>query len=541
MFPLRFVLFAILQLIFVSAFDANSKQNVAVYWGQASAGSQESLGTYCQSDNVDIVLLSFLYSFPDNLAVNFASACTDTFEDGLLHCSSIAADIKTCQDKGKKVLLSMGGAIGSYGFTDDKQAEDFATTLWNTFGEGSADGVERPFDSAVVDGFDFDIENNNPKGYAALATKLRTLFSKGTKDYYISAAPQCFYPDASVGDALANADIDFAFIQFYNNYCNVDKQFNWDTWTDFAQNTSPNKDIKLYLGLPGSATGAGSGYISDLGLVESTVKKISESPNFGGIMLWDASQGFTNTVDGKPYVEQMKDILNKDAVSNSAAPSSASQATSSASTSSSSASSTTTTSTSTSVSSSTAAPTTTTASSSSSSSSFSSTLTLTSAITTTLSKSTLSVSTTTSNTKTSETKPETKTLQPTTPTTTSISTPAPTSSSVSTTKATTTLQPTTTQQPTTTRPSQTTQPSGSWAENRAKELNQQFSEGKMNGKDTCFDGEISCDSVGKIAICNYGEWVHTECAAGTTCFAYSDDSVVSISCNFSYLKADWTL
>ncbi|KAG0678280.1 Endochitinase 1 [Kluyveromyces marxianus] len=477
--------------------------NVAVYWGQASAGSQESLGTYCQSDNVDIVLLSFLYSFPDNLAVNFASACTDTFEDGLLHCSSIAADIKTCQDKGKKVLLSMGGAIGSYGFTDDKQAEDFATTLWNTFGEGSADGVERPFDSAVVDGFDFDIENNNPKGYAALATKLRTLFSKGTKDYYISAAPQCFYPDASVGDALANADIDFAFIQFYNNYCNVDKQFNWDTWTDFAQNTSPNKDIKLYLGLPGSATGAGSGYISDLGLVESTVKKISESPNFGGIMLWDASQEFTNIVDGKPYVEQMKDILNKDAVSNSAAPSSASQATSSASTSSSSASSTTTTSTSTSVSSSTAAPTTTaSSSSSSSSSSFSSTLTLTSAITTTLSKSTLSVSTTTSNTKTSETKPETKTLQPTTPSTTSISTPAPTSSS---------------------------------------ELNQQFSEGKMNGKDTCFDGEISCDSVGKIAICNYGEWVHTECAAGTTCFAYSDDSVVSISCNFSYLKADWTL
>lgn len=89
-------------------------------------------------------------------------------------------DIETCQSLGKKVLLSLGGASGSYLFSDDSQAETFAQTLWDTFGEGTG-ASERPFDSAVVDGFDFDIENNNEVGYSALATKLRTLFAEGTK------------------------------------------------------------------------------------------------------------------------------------------------------------------------------------------------------------------------------------------------------------------------------------------------------------------------------------------------------------------------
>lgn len=110
---------------------------------------------------------------------------------------------------------------------------------------GSAD--QRPFDDAIIDGFDLDIENNNPTGYAALVTKLREYF--GNDEYYISAAPQCVYPDASVGDALANSYIDFAFVQFYNNPCGVDKGsgFNWDTWKDYATNTSPNKTLKSIL------------------------------------------------------------------------------------------------------------------------------------------------------------------------------------------------------------------------------------------------------------------------------------------------------
>lgn len=291
----------------VAGFDALSKSNVAVYWGQNSYGGQQRLSQYCESDAVDIVLLSFLYSFPSNLQVDFSNACGDSYPDGLKHCSTIGQDIKTCQSLGKKVLLSLGGALGAYGFTSDSQATTFATTLWNKFGGGSDD--ERPFDDAVVDGFDLDLENNSQTGTVALGNALRSEFAKDTtKTYYLSAAPQCPYPDASVGEYLSGVDVDFAFIQFYNNYCALGSNFNWDTWQTFASGTSPNKNIKLFLGLPGAQSSAGSGYVTP-DTVKQYVDEIKSTENFGGIMLWDASSGFGNVVDGMPFVEQMKSIL----------------------------------------------------------------------------------------------------------------------------------------------------------------------------------------------------------------------------------------
>ncbi|AOA63547.1 Endochitinase [Komagataella phaffii CBS 7435] len=299
---------SLLQLIF--AFDNSAKNNVALYWGQNSAGSQERLSYYCQSDSVDIVLLSFLYIFPANpLGLDFSNACGDQFPSGLLKCDTIAEDIQTCQSLGKKVLLSLGGATGTYGFSSDSEAEDFAEVLWDTFLGGSTD--ERPFGDSILDGIDYDAENNNPTGYTALSAKLREFYaSDPSRTYYIAAAPQCPYPDASVGDVLANADVDFVFIQFYNNYCALaSTSFNWATWLDYAQNTSPNPNVKLYVGLPGGPTGASSGYVGT-DVVKQRIDEIGASSSLGGIMLWDASQGFSNQVDGGNYVDAMKSILN---------------------------------------------------------------------------------------------------------------------------------------------------------------------------------------------------------------------------------------
>ena len=114
----------------------SASNQVALYWGQNGAGGQERLAQYCQETDVDIVLLSFLNLFPDPLNVNFANQCGNTFESGLLHCSQIGADIKTCQSLGKTVLLSLGGGVGDYGFSDAASATKFADTLWNKFGAG---------------------------------------------------------------------------------------------------------------------------------------------------------------------------------------------------------------------------------------------------------------------------------------------------------------------------------------------------------------------------------------------------------------------
>ncbi|CAI7411005.1 CFC_collapsed_G0037540.mRNA.1.CDS.1 [Saccharomyces cerevisiae] len=544
------LLFTQFLLLPTDAFDSSANTNIAVYWGQNSAGTQESLATYCESSDADIFLLSFLNQFP-TLGLNFANACSDTFSDGLLHCTQIAEDIETCQSLGKKVLLSLGGASGSYLFSDDSQAETFAQTLWDTFGEGTG-ASERPFDSAVVDGFDFDIENNNEVGYSALATKLRTLFAEGTKQYYLSAAPQCPYPDASVGDLLENADIDFAFIQFYNNYCSVSGQFNWDTWLTYAQTVSPNKNIKLFLGLPGSASAAGSGYISDTSLLESTIADIASSSSFGGIALWDASQAFSNELNGEPYVEILKNLLTS--ASQTATTTVASSKTSAASTSSASTSQKKTTQSTTSTQSKSKVTLSPTASSAIKTSITQTTKTLTSStktkssLGTTTTESTLnSVAITSMKTTLSSQITSAALVTPQTTTTSIVSSaslqtaitstlsPATKSSSV------VSLQTATTSKlsPTTTSTSSGSTSSDSTARTLAKELNAQYAAGKLNGKSTCTEGEIACSADGKFAVCDHSAWVYMECASGTTCYAYDSGDSVYTQCNFSYLESNY--
>jgi chitinase len=59
--------------------------------------------------------------------------------------------------------------------------------------------------------------------------------------------------------------------QFYNNYCGVQSfvpgsgtqnQFNYATWDNWAKAVSKNKNVKVLLGVPGSSTAGGSGYMS---------------------------------------------------------------------------------------------------------------------------------------------------------------------------------------------------------------------------------------------------------------------------------------
>ncbi|KAI9502226.1 Chitinase 2 [Coemansia spiralis] len=282
----------------VNAFDVSSSSNFVVYWGQSSAGSQKSLGEYCQGSTVDAVVLAFLYQFP-NTKLDLSATCRTTFPNSdLLHCPDVAADIKSCQSQGKAVLLSMGGAAGSYGFSSDSDAQQYADTVWNMFLGGNA--TQRPFDDAILDGIDLDIEGGSTTGYAAFVSQLRSHFtSSGSKKYYITGAPQCPFPDAMLGSTLNSAWFDMVFVQFYNNYCGLGaypKSFNYDTWDTWAKSQSANKDVKIYIGAPGSPSAAGSGYV-DASTLASIVNDIrgKYASTLGGVMTWDASQAIDNS------------------------------------------------------------------------------------------------------------------------------------------------------------------------------------------------------------------------------------------------------
>jgi hypothetical protein len=161
----------------------------------------------------------------------------------------------------------------------------------------------RPFGDAVVDGFDFDFETN-VQNTVPFATQLRKLMAADTsKKYYLTAAPQCPYPDAAV-DSMLNGGImfDAVFVQFYNNYCGVQSfvrgsliqnNFNFATWDNWAKTGSANPGVKVYLGVPAGRTGAGSGY-QDPDMLAAVLQYSRNFTSFGGVMMWDASQAFAN-------------------------------------------------------------------------------------------------------------------------------------------------------------------------------------------------------------------------------------------------------
>jgi chitinase len=179
--------------------------------------------------------------------------------------------INACQAAGKKVLLSIGGALPGNGYLKSStSASFFADFLWGAFGPYDQTWVDqggvRPFGKAGVDGFDFDIEssfavaptdngNQNAEnwGYDLMINELRTKYAAHTGTFYISGAPQCVLPDAHLSAAIAASWFDFIFVQLYNTpECSARAAVNSASshpLTDWVPSLSQNKNVKIYMGL----------------------------------------------------------------------------------------------------------------------------------------------------------------------------------------------------------------------------------------------------------------------------------------------------
>jgi chitinase len=282
---------------------------IVVYWGQNGYGGahpddvaswEPRLADVCAVPHYDVVVLSFMTSFisarngglPET---NFSFHCEtpiDAMHPFLLRCEEIEADIATCHAAGKKVLLSMGGATGAYGFTSDAEAEAFADTVWSMFLGGQND--IRPFGAEALDGIDLDIEGGAPTGYAAFARRLRELMDTAGGDWLITAAPQCPFPDAHLGpapgSALADAAdaFDYLFVQFYNNFCSAPSGApfaeTFAQWADLAA-SGP----RIVVGLPATPEAAPAGGYLDPASLPDLIDSVAGDPAFAGLMLWDVS------------------------------------------------------------------------------------------------------------------------------------------------------------------------------------------------------------------------------------------------------------
>lgn len=297
---------------------------------------QQNLSTYCAGEfhslvaitrstdqtnhnsdsNIDIIPMAFVFQITTGPGgepvIDFSTQskdCQPFNGTGLINCPQIGNDIATCQQQyNKTILLSIGGATYTEGgFTTEDTAKQGAQKVWETFGPRETNSTAlRPFGDVSVDGFDFDFESVNTN-MVPFGQTLRALMDDRTSrtgdKYYLTAAPQCPYPDAA-GHEMFDGKVAFdaLFIQFYNNYCGVQSfqpnatnqtNFNYNTWDDWAKTESLNKGVKLFLGVPAGPTAAGTGYVP----VESLapiVEFCKGFDSFGGVMMWDASQAYAN-------------------------------------------------------------------------------------------------------------------------------------------------------------------------------------------------------------------------------------------------------
>ena len=92
-----------------------------------------------------ITLFIFLEDMPN---VNFANHCWTPISEEYPHlyqCDKIEQGIKECQERGKQVVLSLGGATEDYGFENEDQANRLAQTVWDLFLGGNKKNDMRPF------------------------------------------------------------------------------------------------------------------------------------------------------------------------------------------------------------------------------------------------------------------------------------------------------------------------------------------------------------------------------------------------------------
>lgn len=304
------------------------RQVLVGYWGQNSIGSkvtrskwEKDLRYFCNNHKFDIYLVAFIHRlFRNNRnrdglpGMNFAHHCSyapDLQNPNVFECATIGGGIRDCQRLGKKILISLGGDTCDGSLGTSQNAKKLAYYIWNLFLGGKEMQDKRPFLWTVMDGVDLDIETGSHKYYPDFVREMRRLMKTDpNKQYLITAAPQCPFPDRWMGPQIQGSalqdcghEFDYLFLQFYNNYCYPGSQYFVsvvDTWLNWAQSI-PNGPL-IVLGLPAGPEAAGkSHYYFPPDKLAVVYKKIRDKPGVGGIMFWDCSWVQNNIVNGKDY------------------------------------------------------------------------------------------------------------------------------------------------------------------------------------------------------------------------------------------------
>jgi chitinase len=228
-------------------------------------------------------------------------------------------DIATLQARGQKVILSVGGEDGTISVDSAASAAEFASSVYSLIQQYGFNGV------------DIDLENGVDPSY--MASALEQLESDVGSSLIITLAPQTVDTQSTGDDYFALA-LDIQPIltmintQYYNsgtmNGCDgnvyAEGTENFITalaCTELEGGLSP---AQVGIGLPASASAAGSGYVSPT-VVDDALDCLASGANCGsfvppqtwpgirGVMTWsinwDASNGYNFADTVSPYLSTL--------------------------------------------------------------------------------------------------------------------------------------------------------------------------------------------------------------------------------------------
>ncbi|KAJ9063785.1 Chitinase 2 [Entomophthora muscae] len=282
----------LLQLFLVTGGWA---KQVAMYWGQDMGGGELSLAQYCNDTSVDIIVISYLSDFNGlkQPKMGLKSACSSQW------CTSVGGDIRECQEKGKKVLLSLGGPKGVYNIGTDETAKSLAQQLWTMFFDRS--NTIQPLGEVSLDGIDLSPMNLQGMHYTEMVDEMRKFSQESKKKIIVSVSPGCKFPDTNLDDVITNGQIDMLFIRFFNDE-KCDQDFN-QAIQKWNQLTLEKPALKLFVGIAASRQVADSGFMP-LDNIKYRLDAVRKSiKSYGGIALTDASAAFGEDGFGKELAE----------------------------------------------------------------------------------------------------------------------------------------------------------------------------------------------------------------------------------------------
>ncbi|MGW0602842.1 chitinase [Streptomyces sp. NPDC002644] len=251
------------------------KHVVTGYWQNFNNGA--AVQTLAQVQNqYDIIAVAFADATATPGTVDFTldSAGLNGYTE-----AQFKADVKAKQAAGKKVIISVGGELGSVRVADSASATNFANSVYALMQEYGFDGV------------DIDLENGLNATYMTQA--LRALSAKAGPNLIITMAPQTIDMQSTSNSyfqtALNIKDIlTVVNMQYYNSGsmlgCDgkVYSQGSVDFLTALAciQLEGGLAPSQVGIGVPASTRGAGSGYVSPT-IVNNALDCLTKLTNCG--------------------------------------------------------------------------------------------------------------------------------------------------------------------------------------------------------------------------------------------------------------------